>query len=68
LLVRSFQDFFTAHIRKYENYQTTGIGFIGSIAYSYRELLTRVAQSEKVEIIRILPSPADGLIEFHQMH
>jgi N-acetylglucosamine kinase-like BadF-type ATPase len=68
LLLRSFEDFFTAHVRKYDNYLTTGIGFIGSIAYSYREILTNVAQREKVEITRILPSPADGLIEFHQKH
>jgi glucosamine kinase len=66
LLVRSFQDFFHAHIRKYEDYRMTAIGFIGSIAHCYREVLTRVANEEDIEIVRILSSPVEGLIEYHR--
>jgi glucosamine kinase len=66
LLLRSFRDFFDAHIRKYEGYRSAGIGFIGSIAHCYSEFLTRVAEEEGVKITRILPSPADGLVEYHK--
>lgn len=66
LLLRSFQDFFDAHIKKYEAYQTIPIGFIGSIASCYREILTRVADKEGVKIARILSSPGEGLIEYHK--
>ena len=67
LLQRSFQDFFDAHIRKYEDYHAIPIGFIGSIAHIYKEVLARVAKQEDVKISRILPSPVEGLIEYHQM-
>jgi len=66
LLERSFRDFFEAHIRRYDHYRQTPIGFIGSIAHIYREVLDRVAEKEGVTIARILPSPAEGLIEYHQ--
>lgn len=66
LLLRSFRDFFDAHIRKYEGYRATGIGFIGSIAYCYSEVLERVAGMEGVKITRILPSPVEGLVEYHR--
>ncbi|MCX6268313.1 MAG: hypothetical protein NTW16_13295 [Bacteroidetes bacterium] len=65
LLLRSFQDFFAAHIRKYEDYRTTSIGFIGSIAFAYQEILKQVAHEEHVEITRILSSPVEGLVEYH---
>ena len=67
LLERSFQDFLDAHIKKYEDYQKTPVGFIGSIASVYQEILSAVAAREGVEIFRILSSPAEGLIEYHQL-
>ena len=66
LLTRSFQDFFDAHIRKYASYHSTPIGFIGSIAHTYKEVLIEVANRQEIVICRILPSPAEGLIEYHQ--
>ncbi|MEI7727487.1 MAG: hypothetical protein WCK09_20425 [Bacteroidota bacterium] len=67
LLLRSFQDFFDAHIRKYENYRSASIGFIGSIAHCYSEVLMKVAAQERVKITRILSSPVEGLVEYHAM-
>ncbi|MCX6307192.1 MAG: hypothetical protein NT040_19680 [Bacteroidetes bacterium] len=66
LLFRSFKDFFSAHIVKYAGYRDMAIGFIGSIAYNYSEVLAKVATLEDVEISRILPSPAEGLVEYHK--
>ena len=66
LLLRSFQDFFDAHVKKYEDYHTIPVGFIGSIASCYREILTRVADKEGIKIARILSSPAEGLVEYHK--
>lgn len=66
LLLRSFRDFFDAHIRKYESYQADSIGFIGSIAHNYSDFLMKIATEEGVKITRILPSPIEGLIEYHK--
>jgi len=65
ILQKSFRDFFQAHILKYENYETTSIGFIGSIAYRYLEELTEVALEFNVEISKVLTSPMEGLIGYH---
>ena len=66
ILLQSFSDFFHAHIKKYEDYQTVPVGFIGSIASCYSEILERVADREGVKIARILSSPGEGLIEYHK--
>lgn len=66
LLLRSFRDFFTAHIRKYESYRSLPIGFIGSIAHNYSEFLLKIAAEEGVTVTRILSSPMEGLIEYHK--
>jgi len=65
LLQRSFRDFFVAHIRKYEQYQSMPVGFIGSIASTYSDVLGEVAAAEGVRITKILSSPVEGLLEYH---
>jgi N-acetylglucosamine kinase-like BadF-type ATPase len=65
MLLRSFRDFFDAHIRKYEHYQATPVGFIGSIAFTYREFLEEVALENGFTIAKILASPMEGLIDYH---
>ncbi|MDP1621087.1 MAG: hypothetical protein Q8M08_01985 [Bacteroidales bacterium] len=65
LLLRSFQDFFNTHIRKYNDYQSLPIGFTGSIANTYSEFLMKIAKQEGVKITRIIASPVEGLVEYH---
>ncbi|MEI6174114.1 MAG: hypothetical protein WCR01_10200 [Bacteroidota bacterium] len=65
LIQQSFQDFFNAHVKKYEDYRALSIGFIGSIAFIYREILSEVALKEGVTISKIHSSPIEGLIEYH---
>lgn len=65
MVLRSFRDFFAAHIRRYDDYRVMPVGFIGSIAHCYRDFLEQVAVEEGVSIARILPSPAEGLVEYH---
>ena len=68
LLEKSFHDFFNAHIKKYDGFQSQPVGFIGSIAHIYREILAEVASKEHVIITKILSSPSEGLIEYHTNH
>ncbi len=67
LLVQSFKAFFEAHIRKYENYQSTAIGFIGSIASCYKEFLIDLAYKEGLNIAKIISSPSEGLVDYHKI-
>ncbi|MEI7500928.1 MAG: hypothetical protein WCK84_10830 [Bacteroidota bacterium] len=68
LISKSFRDFFHAHVKKYDDYKTYPIGFIGSIAFIYSEILSEVAKQEDVAISRILSSPIEGLVEYHLMN
>ncbi len=61
----SFSDFFESNIMQYSNYQAYQIGFIGSIAYHFSEILTEVAESKKLKISFILEKPINALISYH---
>ena len=65
LVFNSFIEFFKAHITKYEGYTSCPIGFIGSIAFYYRDILKEAAASESLSIHKILPNPIEGLIAYH---
>ena len=62
-----FYDLFTRKLTKYE-LKKHKIGFIGSVAYYFSDLLKEVADEFNVEIIKIEKSPMKGLIEFHSKH
>jgi len=64
-LFDSFSDFFESNIMQYSNYQTYDIGFIGSIAYHFSEILNEVAENKKLKISFILEKPIDALIAYH---
>src|SRR5574344_506662 len=64
LVVDNFRTFFRHNINQYNRHDLK-IGAIGSIAYYFKDLLMEAAKSENYEIITIMQSPMDGLIQFH---
>ena len=58
---------FTRNVCQYD-YKNYPIRFIGSVAYSYSEILREVARDFGVELDIIEETPMDGLIEFHSMN
>lgn len=44
---------------------TTSIGFIGSIAFHFKEILQRRLDLNNYKIARIVSAPMDGLVEYH---
>ncbi len=65
LVKTSFTEFFERNIKQYP---VTGekIGFIGSIAYYFQDILREVAEEMTYQIEKIEKSPMKGLIQFHQ--
>jgi hypothetical protein len=41
------------------------IGFVGSIAYHFREVLNKVAENKGLKISIIDPSPSEALAKYH---
>lgn len=65
-LVRSsLMAFFEEQVKKYDNYREVPVSFLGSIAFHYRELLLEAAAKNQVKVGKILQSPIEGLISYH---
>lgn len=66
LLRSGFSEFFNRNIFQYD-YKNNQIGFVGSIAYYYKDILTEVAESKGMKIGKILKAPIEGLVEYHKI-
>lgn len=62
----AFEDFIEKNISKYSEYSSLEIGFAGSVAYHFKEILAEVMQRHHLKINRIVASPIEGLITYHK--
>lgn len=60
-----FSSFFQKNVSLYENYASYELGFVGSIAYEFSNIIIDVASSWNLKIKRILKTPIEGLINYH---
>jgi len=65
LVKTSFIEFFERNIKQYP-ITNEKIGFIGSIAYYFQDILREVAEKMAHQIGKIEKSPMEGLMRFHQ--
>jgi glucosamine kinase len=65
LIENSFKKFFETRIVLYPNYTDYKLGFVGSIAFYYHDILQRVAQSYNMEIETVTKCPIDNLVIYH---
>ena len=65
LVYRSFDELFENCITKYERYQTLDIGFIGSIAHFFKDILNKVAHDRGLKISKIIRNPLEDLAQYH---
>lgn len=64
LVYDAFDSFFVRNIAQY-NTAELPIGFVGSIAWYFRDVLEIVASEHQLEIAKIVQSPVDGLAGYH---
>ena len=62
----AFEDFIEKNISKYSHYSSLEIGFAGSVAYYFKEILSEVMEKHNLKINLIVPSPIEGLVRYHQ--
>jgi N-acetylglucosamine kinase-like BadF-type ATPase len=60
-----FSEFLQKNVARYENAPEEPVGFIGSIAYHYRDILKEVADGLGYRISTIEKSPAEGMLSYH---
>lgn len=68
LVKSSFHDFFKNLVINYPDYQDYSFNCIGSVAYNFKEILENTAKEYKMEVGRIIPSPIEGLVNYHIQH
>jgi hypothetical protein len=59
-------DFFFQHLYKYRESWTLPIHFVGSIAFGFKDVLIELCSSYEIELGKVLKTPMDGLIQYHQ--
>jgi N-acetylglucosamine kinase-like BadF-type ATPase len=66
LVENCFLQFFEKYILKYPMCHETNVHFVGSVAFYYKDLLIKVADSQGIKVGSIVETPIGGLVEFHQ--
>lgn len=66
LVKNCFIGFFHKQISKYTDSRSYTVNTVGSIAYYYKDILAEVADEEGYKMGKIIQSPIEGLIQFHQ--
>jgi glucosamine kinase len=65
LIEKAFIKFFETRIVKYPDYLNYKLGFVGSIAFYFYDILHTVAQSYNLEIETVTKCPIDNLVIYH---
>ncbi len=65
-LIRSvFEEFFNQNILKYAHHQQYPLGFVGSVAFLFKDDLEFVSHLFDMKIQKIIKNPIEALIKFH---
>lgn len=65
LLKSSFDEFLRRNVAHY-NYKKYEVNFVGSIAYYYKDILSKAVAANGMRLGKIIKSPIDGLVEYHK--
>lgn len=65
LIKRSFRKFIEYNILKYENHDSSRIGFVGSVGYYFGEQLEQVLSEYNLQVYKNIKSPIEGLKEYY---
>jgi len=66
IVVEAFEAFFQNIVAHYPDYQKYSFNCIGSVGYNFRDALTQVANRHGMQVGRIVRSPIDDLVSFHE--
>ncbi|RAU81502.1 hypothetical protein [Pontibacter arcticus] len=66
MIYENFSDFFETQVCKYDNFTNIPVNFVGSIAFHFSDTLKQVAKKYSANIGKILSTPSEGMIHYHQ--
>ena len=62
----AFNSFLEKNVSKYDNYLKYDIGFAGSIAYHFKDILKECLEDKGIENYVSVEHPIEGLVKYHQ--
>jgi glucosamine kinase len=62
----AFTAFFKNLVSHYPNYKNYPLNCVGSVAYNFRDVLSEVAGKYGMQVGKIIRSPIDDLVQYHQ--
>ena len=65
LVSNSFSEFFDRNVTRIADYETYPIGFVGSVAWYFREIVAEVCSKYHMKCIAIRLEPMEGLVKYH---
>ncbi|MFP5470585.1 MAG: hypothetical protein ACLGGV_03240 [Bacteroidia bacterium] len=65
IVEEGFEEFLSVRVLPYKQHKALNLGFVGSIAYHFRDLLTKVANRHSLKIESIAKCPIDNLVQYH---
>ena len=66
IVLKGFEAFFQNLVRHYPRYQDYSFNCVGSVGYNFRDALTQVARAHGMEVGKIIRSPIDDLVSYHE--
>ncbi len=66
LIKKNFTDFYNEQLSRYPRIKHYNIGFTGSVAFHFQELLKEVMNQKGLHISKIIKEPMEGLIAYHK--
>ena len=65
LICKALDNFFSIHVRCFENYKEVDINFIGSVAYHLSDHIHTAAERYNCKVNDIVKNPIDNLVRYH---
>lgn len=66
IVLEGFEAFFHNLVLHYPRYQDYTFNCVGSVGYNFRDVLTQVARGHGMEVGKIIRSPIDDLVSYHE--
>lgn len=66
IVLNSFEAFFAHLVKHYPGYQDYSFNCVGSVGYNFRDVLVQVAKTYGMSVGKIIRSPIDDLVSYHE--
>jgi len=66
LVAEAFRAFYKYQVCCYARHKEVPVHFVGSVAYHYKDILTKVGLEFGIKTGKFIKAPIDGLVEYHK--